>query len=143
MDQIGTVVNSYEYDPFGVLLGKKENVGNPFQYCGEYGVMNWNNSVFMRARDYDVSAGRFVQADPIGISGGPNLYEYAANNPVSAKDPSGMSSDWSDIGSSIGETIVTIGEIIDGSFSPQLVGAPGYKEAFDNMFDIIIIPAIE
>lgn len=35
--------------------------------------------------------GRFIQKDPIGISGGINLYSYAQNNPINYKDPSGMS----------------------------------------------------
>jgi len=34
--------------------------------------------------------GRFVQADPIGLSGGDySLYRYVANNPVNQIDPSG------------------------------------------------------
>ena len=36
----GAIVNSYAYDPFGNSLAKSETVPNPFQYVGEYGVMN-------------------------------------------------------------------------------------------------------
>jgi len=45
---------------------------------------------FMRARYYDPDLGRFLSEDPIGISGGLNLYAYAGNDPVNASDPSGM-----------------------------------------------------
>lgn len=44
----------------------------------------------MRARYYDPELGRFLSEDPIGISGGLNLYAYAGNDPVNVADPSGM-----------------------------------------------------
>lgn len=45
---------------------------------------------YMRARFYDPGLGKFMSEDPIGISGGLNLYAYAGNDPVNAADPSGM-----------------------------------------------------
>ena len=44
----------------------------------------------MRARYYDLSAGRFASEDPIGFSGGANFYIYAANNPEIFSDPFGL-----------------------------------------------------
>ena len=41
------------------------------------------------ARYYDPQLGRFLSEDPIGIAGGLNLYAYAGNDPVNARDPSG------------------------------------------------------
>ena len=46
---------------------------------------------YMRARYYDPQLGRFLSEDPIGISGGLNLYAYAGNDPVNMWDPSGTS----------------------------------------------------
>jgi RHS repeat-associated protein len=40
-------------------------------------------------RDYDPAIGRYVQADPIGLAGGVNLYGYAEGNPLSYADPDG------------------------------------------------------
>jgi RHS repeat-associated protein len=45
---------------------------------------------YMRARYYDPQLGRFLSEDPIGISGGLNLYAYAGNDPVNKADPSGL-----------------------------------------------------
>jgi RHS repeat-associated protein len=45
--------------------------------------------IHYRARYYDPSVGRFTQRDPIGLAGGPNLYLYAAANPLRLIDPNG------------------------------------------------------
>ncbi len=44
-----------------------------------------------RHRDFDPTTGRYIQADPIGLAGGSNLYLYAGGNPVGAIDPLGLS----------------------------------------------------
>lgn len=42
-------------------------------------------------RDYSPAIGRYVQSDPIGISGGKNVYAYASFDPVSFFDSRGLS----------------------------------------------------
>jgi RHS repeat-associated protein len=42
------------------------------------------------ARDYNAVTGRYLEPDPSGLRGGPSRYAYAAGNPVSVIDPSGL-----------------------------------------------------
>jgi RHS repeat-associated protein len=87
----GSYVNRYSYLPFGEDLTKVEGVANPFEYVGQWGVMDEGNGLdFMRARFYDSSLGRFTAVDPIGLDGGDtNFYRYVFNSPVNLIDPSG------------------------------------------------------
>jgi RHS repeat-associated protein len=86
----GAVANAYAYDPFGLSLAKTQTIPNPFEFVGEFGVMNEGNGLeFMRARFYANAIGRFMNTDPVGINGGLNLYAYVANRPTRLIDPKG------------------------------------------------------
>ena len=89
----GNYLNRYSYLPFGEDLSKTETIANPFEYVGQFGVMDEGNGLdFMRARYYNDSLGRFVALDPLGLAGGnTNFYTYANNYPVGAIDPKGES----------------------------------------------------
>lgn len=45
---------------------------------------------YMRHRWYDSSLQRFISRDPIGLSGGENVYTYAGNSPTIFVDPMGL-----------------------------------------------------
>ena len=88
---VGAIVNSYAYDPFGSSLGKTETVANPFEFAGEFGVMDAGNGLdFMRNRYYLPEAGAFTSVDPLLIPG-QGSYRFANNSPVQFIDPAGLS----------------------------------------------------
>ncbi len=47
-------------------------------------------TLYRRNRTYDPASGRFTQEDPIGLSGGLNLYGFAGGDPVNFSDPFGL-----------------------------------------------------
>ena len=59
----------------------------PLGYCGEYRDAE-TGFIYLRARYYDPSIGRFTTEDP--ARDGLNWYAYCANNPVNFVDPWGM-----------------------------------------------------
>ena len=57
------------------------------RYCGEYYDAE-TGLIYLRARYYDPSIGRFISEDP--IKDGINWYVYCSNNPIKFVDPSGL-----------------------------------------------------
>jgi len=89
----GTVVKTYTYNAFGEEQDISNTDGNPFRYCGEY-YDTACGKLYLRARNYDATTGRFTQQDgweygdisnPLSL----NLYIYGLNSPINGIDPSG------------------------------------------------------
>ncbi|MFH0837316.1 MAG: RHS repeat-associated core domain-containing protein, partial [Candidatus Aenigmatarchaeota archaeon] len=86
IDSNGNVVNSYEYDEFGNVLQKNEQIGNDFLYTGrEY---DGSGVYYYRNRYYLPELGRFITPDPIVSFD--NDYSYVRNSPVNYVDPYGL-----------------------------------------------------
>ena len=87
-----TVVWQARYKPFGeanVVVNTVDfNLRYPGQYYDAEIGLHYNYS-----RDYDPSTGRYLQPDPIGLSGGLNTYAYVENNPIRYTDRFGLHHD--------------------------------------------------
>jgi len=89
----GTVSRSYKYDVFGSVRSTSGTASTEFRYAAE----QYDDTVgliYLRARYYDPTTGRFLSKDPAGGKlSSPvtqNKYVYAGNNPVNGGDPTGM-----------------------------------------------------
>ncbi|HEX6639580.1 MAG TPA: RHS repeat-associated core domain-containing protein, partial [Thermoanaerobaculia bacterium] len=90
------VVWRAEYEPFGGLYQLRAGTaaddqplrfpGQQVAYSTSAGEENYNIH-----RWYRSGWGRYTQADPIGLRGGVNVYEYALDNPVIFSDSNGLS----------------------------------------------------
>jgi RHS repeat-associated protein len=56
------------------------------------GMRDASGQMYMRNRYYDPASGQFTQPDPIGLAGGLNSYGFATGDPVTYRDPYGLSS---------------------------------------------------
>jgi RHS repeat-associated protein len=66
------------------------SIGNPFLFQGQY--FDYPTGlVYKRARFYDPYSGMFLEPDPLGYEDSVNLYAGLQNNPVSMRDPTGLS----------------------------------------------------
>jgi len=87
--QNGGLATSYGYDSFGNLISSSGALVNFYRYTGRDFDLE-TRIHYYRARYYDPASGRFVSADPFGLNGGVNFYEYVLNRPVNAIDPLGL-----------------------------------------------------
>jgi RHS repeat-associated protein len=94
-DTTGVVRQGLVYDEWGVA----ESVTGTL---GDAGRLRWKGLVwepgitqlyYMRNRWYDPEARRFISEDPIGLSGGVNLYGFGGGDPVNFSDPFGLDAD--------------------------------------------------
>ena len=96
VDASGSLVARYIYDAWGTVLESSVSVpalaDNRYLFQGrEY---SWATGLYnFRARWYDPITGRWLSKDPIGLSGGMNLYVFCENNPVVFVEPSGLDSE--------------------------------------------------
>ena len=89
VDALGNIVWAAQYSAFGKATVEVETVENNLRFPGQYFDVETglHQNYF---RDYDSVAGRYVQADPLGLVDGPNVYAYARQNPTRYTDPLGL-----------------------------------------------------
>ncbi|TFH40577.1 MAG: hypothetical protein E4G94_09355, partial [ANME-2 cluster archaeon] len=92
-DSKESIKNIYLYDAFGQVQKELGHVDNDFQFTGEQ-MDDETGLIYLRARYYDPSIGRFITKDPfagfISDTQSLNRYSYVKNNPVNFIDPFGL-----------------------------------------------------
>jgi len=152
----GNVQESYRFSAFGEeqIFDAEDNVlngsavGNPWRFSSKR-VDEETGFVYFGRRYYDPQTIRWVTPDPIGFDGGPNLYAYVLNNPLTLFDLYGLvgtnenvrtswgfDQSWSNPGRWISEALVLPGKVL--SFvSTHLIPIPyvsGFVSAVGNFF---------
>ncbi|MDH7501178.1 MAG: RHS repeat-associated core domain-containing protein [Verrucomicrobiota bacterium] len=70
-------------------VAARSTVGSPFLFQGQY--FDYETGLlYLRARFYDPFSGMFLEPDPLGYEESVNHYATFANNPVSRRAPSGL-----------------------------------------------------
>jgi RHS repeat-associated protein len=90
-ESTGNVVARFDYDPYG----RREQTVGAGTFAVDWG---FTGHYFHEAsglhlapfRAYAAELGRWLSRDPIGESGGLNIYEYVLSNPINFFDPLGL-----------------------------------------------------
>ncbi|WP_327370726.1 RHS repeat-associated core domain-containing protein [Streptomyces sp. NBC_01217] len=84
----GTVDCTYDYTPYGAVLGHTGTASTPMQYTGQY-TDTETGLVYLRARYYDPTTAQFLTVDP-AVEQTLSAYGYTTNNPLNLIDPTGL-----------------------------------------------------
>jgi RHS repeat-associated protein len=106
-NQSGTVVQRYTYSSFGKVESQLDaNFLQPYTYTSRESDTE-SQLYYYRMRTYDALIGRFLQEDPIGVSGSVNVYNYLGGNPVGEIDPLGLDAvnNLANLSAGLGDTI--------------------------------------
>jgi RHS repeat-associated protein len=132
----GTTGAASGSDVFTAFGERQAGSSDRFGYVGAWGYQDTLDGsaevfpyLYVGARYYDPSSGRFLQRDPIGAFGGLNVYAYVLGLPTRLADPFGLYS-WGDLGNDL----IDVGGMIAGVGSAAALiaggaGAPGPNAA--------------
>mgnify|MGYP002679644250 FL=1 len=110
-DERGAVVARWTYDAWGNVLDEEIAASAAELRVVRYRFQGRERSaatglVNFRMRWYDPVTGRWLSKDPIGLSGGLNLYAFCEGNPILRIDPQGESA------ASVAITVVALSYLI-------------------------------
>ena len=84
----GTTAWAQQSSAFGERKVLVEKVEDMLGFSGQYNDIETGLG-YNYFRDYSFSTGRYIQSDPVGLSGGLNIYSYVFNDPLLYHDPTG------------------------------------------------------
>ena len=87
----GTITARYDYDPFGPSLGISgpASAQNSFRFSTKY-TDAFTGLVYYGYRFYEPKSGRWLSRDPLGETGGVNLYGFVGNDAANEIDVLGL-----------------------------------------------------
>lgn len=89
-DADGRLLWRGQLDAFGVLHAESGATGSmPLRLAGQYADKE-TGLYYNVHRYYDPAQGRYLQADPLGLAAGLNMYAYTGNDPLNKTDPLGL-----------------------------------------------------
>ena len=95
-DSNGNIVWHADYEAFGSVMNERGDENFTPNYTGKF-FDESSGLYYFNARWYDCELGRFTSQDP--ARDGVNWWIYCGGNPITMKDPTGMSiDDWQDNG---------------------------------------------
>ena len=94
-DESGNIVARWTYDAWGNVLSEEVDVSAAELRAVRYRFQGRERSAAtgltnFRMRWYDAVTGRWLSKDPIGLSGGLNLYAFCGDDPIDFLDPVGL-----------------------------------------------------
>jgi RHS repeat-associated protein len=89
-DASGATVNAMQADPFGQRFYTASTSAPRTSLAFPGQIIDIADRHYNLYRDDDPTLGRYLQADPIGLEGGDNVYGYVGGNPVNRIDPKGL-----------------------------------------------------
>jgi RHS repeat-associated protein len=119
LDSGETLINSACYDAYGKHLSIPVLGTDPYGWNGRWGYYHDTETglILCQNRYYDANQGRWLTRDPIGYAGGMNLYGYCEGGPIHGTDPTGLSSQATEVLGATGHGPLSLGITIS-----QVVG---------------------
>lgn len=112
----GETIETYRYSTFGEQMF--ERAITPWRFASKR-YDEETGFVYFGRRYYDAEVGRWITPDPLGREGGPNLYAYVSNSPLTKWDEYGLFaiefSSFDDVFAAL-ETVLRIGVAVMGCF---------------------------
>ena len=98
-DESGSVINSFDYNDYGKLIGSDKAADSVFGYGGQYGaVTDKNGLIYLKTRYYNPEIMRFMNRDTVRGSvvdtKSLNRFAYVEGNPLTYVDPNGQAATW-------------------------------------------------
>jgi len=121
VDGTSVVRAEYSFSPYGNRLHRQGDMDTDMGYAQLFNHQT-SGLMFALGRVYDPRQARWLSRDPIGESGGMNLYSYANQNPLRWVDPlgyDGREKAAADVADYAGTTFDTIEEIFNAAHEAE------------------------